>query len=772
MARFPVTANQVQITTTTAASDIVQNGVLLENTFASARMLSTGGTQTQNGLKLTPSSQVVYLDATAGLPAGVQWLNGLPFSQAGELCVSSGAVFTWRDGIPFAANGAVSTNGAADPAVIAYVASVVSAGGTIPAGEQAALNAFVLGAKADGIWTKLTELCTWQGGTLASAVVKLKALGAANCVLNSFVLGDLTAAGLVGDGVNKWVNTQTTVNQATASGPMGMGVFVTQECTQTTFGNLMGTNAGGNPQVVLRWNANGANQLEGMLNGLGATSAFVTKVRQVIPIGLAATQRVVNQLTLYQGGLPQSDTGSAFTYAGSATSLGVFSGDGGGNKVACTLGMYFISDGTMTATDHRNLAKRANALMVGLGRIVPDVRNMNYVPIIGQSLAVGSTGSPPLSTTQPYKNITIESGYQGNLNLTTPSYWSAASGCGAGGLMPMIELSTETIASGMANTVSMYARTDGLGVAQDMLTQNFGLGATAYAGLAKGTSPYQDNIDTSTFTPVAAPLYATRPMLVRAVAVVHGESDMMNGSYGLNIRQWQIDYETDYKAITGQTGTIPMFHSQPSCWTDPTNVNSATGVSPYQILSESKLNPTKTLLVCPKYFLPYTAASIHLTNAGYRWLGEYYAKAYYQHVVKGIQWTPLQISNVQRTGAVITLTVSGNVGNLQFDTVNVTDPSGASNTKGFEYTDSAGGGVYARISSVVLQGANQIVITLTADPSGNTNRQIAYAYTGTAGNNPGPTTGPRGNVKDSDPAVGKSTTPLFNWLVHDIQPVP
>lgn len=654
----------------------------------------------------------------------------------------------------------------------AYVAAITAAGGSLSGTQTNAVDKFVKKLKNASVYAKLSEVGLFLGGTLASAGVKLKYPVQPLAVLNGFVLGDLTAAGLVGDGSTKWVNTQTSVNDLTADGTMGMGVFLTAECTQPGFGNIIGTDAGGAPQLMLRWNAS-PNQLEAIVNGFGASSSATTKIRNAIPVGLASAQRVANQLTVYQGGLPQNDINSAFVYSATSGQLGVFSGSGGANKTAFTCGMYYMCNGTVSAADMRILASACNQLMVDLGRVIPDTRNLNYIPIIGQSLAVGSTGTPVISTTQPYKNIAIESTIQGNLGQTTPGYWTNFGfGCQAGGLMPMVELGNETIASGAANTIGFYARADGLGSLQDLLIQNFGLGATDYNGLKKGSVPYQDNIDTSVFTPIPGILYASGPMTVPALFCVHGESDMLSAAYGANIRQWQIDYQTDYQAITGQTGTIPIFHSQPSCWTDPSNVTSATGISPYQILAESKANPTKTLLVCAKYFLPYTAASIHLTAAGYRLLGEYYAKAYYQHVVKKVQWSPLQIINVQRVGAVITLTIGGCVGNLQFDTVNVTDPSGASLTKGFEYTDSAGGGIYARIASVAISLPNQIIVTLSSDPSGNTSKQIGYAYTGTPGNNPGATTGPRGCVKDSDTTVGKSGTQLNNWLVHDLQPVP
>jgi hypothetical protein len=60
-----------------------------------------------NGIQRTASGAIYCVDATAGLPAGATWTNGLPFSVLGALCIANNAVVTWSNGIPFDANGAV-----------------------------------------------------------------------------------------------------------------------------------------------------------------------------------------------------------------------------------------------------------------------------------------------------------------------------------------------------------------------------------------------------------------------------------------------------------------------------------------------------------------------------------------------------------------------------------------------------------------------------------------------------------------------------------------
>lgn len=104
---LPVLNNKVQLTTAAvAATDAFQNGVLTTTTSL-ARAVNAGGDEYANGLLLTDAGQVRYVDATAGLPAGSVWSNGLPRS-SGALCISTDTFSTYTNGMPFAANGAVA----------------------------------------------------------------------------------------------------------------------------------------------------------------------------------------------------------------------------------------------------------------------------------------------------------------------------------------------------------------------------------------------------------------------------------------------------------------------------------------------------------------------------------------------------------------------------------------------------------------------------------------------------------------------------------------
>ena len=64
--------------------------------------------QYANGLLLTDDGQVVIYDATAGLPEGATYCNGIPLTADGAVCIAQTPASNYSNGLPFAANGAIS----------------------------------------------------------------------------------------------------------------------------------------------------------------------------------------------------------------------------------------------------------------------------------------------------------------------------------------------------------------------------------------------------------------------------------------------------------------------------------------------------------------------------------------------------------------------------------------------------------------------------------------------------------------------------------------
>jgi hypothetical protein len=376
--------------------------------------------------------------------------------------------------------------------------------------------------------------------------------------------------------------------------------------------------------------------------------------------------------------------------------------------------------------------------------------DINHVLSTGQSLSVGARGDPPLSTKQPGNNTMFVTGV-------------IAGGTGLTSFAPLVESAVETMSSAFANHIEANASTD-FTIAHDILMSVHGVGGFSYAQLAKGQPPYANGIAQAQAGHDLAKA-ATKTYVVRAVTNVHGETDHNLGTptYQQNLIQWQSDYETDVKAITGQSEPIPMFHSQISSWTILNNADQSR--IPIDQLAVHVATKGKIVLVGPKYQYPYADDGVHLTNVGYRQMGEDYAKVYRQVVLRGKPWEPVRPQTITRNGTKVVIKFFVPVPPLVIDEQIVTNPA----DDGFELD---GDDPQPDITSVDVTAPDTVTITLSAEPTGD-NRRLRYAFTGTPGAHGGPTTGPRGNIRDSDKTKSQyGDTPLYNWCVHFDEALP
>lgn len=91
--------------TLTNSGSVYQNGFKMNGDS----VVSSSGAHAvfNQGLSFDSADGLRIVDATAGLPAGYTWEDGLPVNSTGALCVSTGAVVTYSDGLPLDANGAL-----------------------------------------------------------------------------------------------------------------------------------------------------------------------------------------------------------------------------------------------------------------------------------------------------------------------------------------------------------------------------------------------------------------------------------------------------------------------------------------------------------------------------------------------------------------------------------------------------------------------------------------------------------------------------------------
>jgi hypothetical protein len=389
-----------------------------------------------------------------------------------------------------------------------------------------------------------------------------------------------------------------------------------------------------------------------------------------------------------------------------------------------------------------------SAVLSSASSQVNEVDYINQILSTGQSLSVGVAASPALTTSQPYSNLMLTGG---------------AGGLGAGGsFTPLLESSVETISSSMANTITA----NDIGTDFDVAVSLHGVSGYTYSQLKKGTGPYATGMNQVTNAKSAATTLG-RTSRVIGVTTIHGETDNYNGvsgaTYQSYLEEWQSDYETDIKAITGQSGTIPLFLCQMSSFMS-SYANDATSEIPIYQLKAAEDNPGKIVLVAPKYFFNYSDRH-HLTAASSRWLGEYYGKVMKKVVIDHESWRPLTPDTVERSGAIIYATFHVPSGSLAFDTTLVS----ARTNYGFEYYDSTSS---ATISSVQLLDSDTVKVTLSGVPTGS-NQRLRYAYTGvpgtdTGGQNAGTAAG---NLRDTDSFPSLYGNTLYNWAVHFDQPI-
>ena len=132
----------------------------------------------------------------------------------------------------------VVTTAALDSDAAAYIAAVEAADGqSLEVDVKTAINNFIVGCKADGIWTALKASCILSGArTLSGALVPLVGTAPTN---NNFVSGDYNReTGLVGNGSTKYLDSNRN-NNADPQNSKHISAYVT---TAPTTGGVTDSN--------------------------------------------------------------------------------------------------------------------------------------------------------------------------------------------------------------------------------------------------------------------------------------------------------------------------------------------------------------------------------------------------------------------------------------------------------------------------------------------------------------------------------------------------
>lgn len=251
-----------------------------------------------------------------------------------------------------------------------------------------------------------------------------------------------------------------------------------------------------------------------------------------------------------------------------------------------------------------------------------------------------------------------------------------------------------------------------------------------------------------------------KSFLSHVMCWIQGESDITAGTspdeYLRRLNNLIADYQSDVGQdmppvmVTYQTGS----HTRRAPYYSP-------DIPQVQLLA-ANTNPY-IFMACPTYVFPYNSDGVHMPGNSYRWMGCYFGKAIY-HILTENAWKPLQPESVYRNGRVVTVVMHVPVSPLVLDTDMVSNPG----DYGFEVWGDTDG-ARKTIQSVTVYG-NRVTLVLDADPDQTV--VVKYAQ-GAQGANAGPTTGARGNLRDSDSTLAycrdvTATDPnspykLYNW---------
>jgi hypothetical protein len=378
------------------------------------------------------------------------------------------------------------------------------------------------------------------------------------------------------------------------------------------------------------------------------------------------------------------------------------------------------------------------------------------------------------ATTQPFHNLKLSLG-----NATVPPFDPTN---GSLSMVPLVEpLRTITTAYPSPYPANIYGETVHTAMADEITSLAKGAGATDYVTtqteVGEAGQPISVLQRGATDTGTTGRAYVASLFEVAAIArlakaqgksygvgailFTHGESDAASTSYEGDMLMLWSSYNQDLPPLTGQTGTIPMLLSQQHSNPMTAGSTSPATLAQWQIGVD---HPGSVICTGPKYQYSYVSDYTHLVNKDYERLGEKYAQVFYQRVVLGNNWQPLQPTATSRSGRVITVTFNVPVAPLAWDTT-LPAPHQSANTawaqgKGFEV---ASGSTPVAISGVAISG-DMVQITCATDlpASGLT---VAYAWT-TDGTPRASGTVRWGLLHDTDPFVGYLTAmPGQNYAV-------
>ena len=386
-----------------------------------------------------------------------------------------------------------------------------------------------------------------------------------------------------------------------------------------------------------------------------------------------------------------------------------------------------------------------------------------YVPFYGQSLAVGGSGFPALSTEASaidemwVRGMRPEDDYY----LESPPVWYGSVVPAAESISPRYATQGETPARGFADAVREFVLKD-----YGSANVKFHLAAPGQGGIeivkllkGNGTGYYERMI--AQMQALVALKSGVETVGMEVLPFIHGERDYLlattGSAYKASLATLCSTIASDAIAEFGQTNTVLVLATQVASHIGNNNqVNAQIALAQVEAVDEI----VNFHLVCPMYFLPFKGTDVHLSALGYVWLGGYIAQAYKRLVVDGAVWEIVKPASYSVAGNVCEITYSvPTVHDLDNELVWDTALVPAQTNYGFRLFNSSD--VEQTISSVAIADGNKVVITAASTIGAGW--YIDYARQGDS-------TKGLGNLRDKAGDVLRAQTrpfnvPLHNWAV-------
>lgn len=373
-----------------------------------------------------------------------------------------------------------------------------------------------------------------------------------------------------------------------------------------------------------------------------------------------------------------------------------------------------------------------------------------FFPASGQSNMNGGIGGP-ITTTPEYSSIGIAHYYatEPKVEDIRPAATGYLGLSGAGAESPVYGAAAMVYRSMIAENAVLESdiKTVVCVTANPLVNSpitTFNKGSARYAWLVNRATTFKSLYG---YRSAAMPMMYSQGEYEASVSGVPAD-------YKAALKQLATDYDSDMRAIFGQSKKAPLVINQVSQTYTAISYR-AHGVAQWEASKESDL----VIMACPFYMLTFTDA-LHINASGSRIMGAYMGLAAKRHFVDGQKFQPLQPSSVAIEGN--DLVVTFNKSGLVFDTTTIA----AQTNSGFA-VDNAGGTAQT-INAVAIESGNKVRITMASTPSAGW--KVKYGVPATSRT---PYLGACGNLRDSAgdslsayvSLDGLTTWPMHNWCV-------